>query len=218
MSEGLRGAASRRAATADCGAVRSFADALPSFCVFALENRCGHCKALAPNFAKAATALKGVAKVRHHPAGEKSPSRGESGVSDCAGWLNRSFFVFFDVCYSSLPLTAPPRRICARATAFRASRPSRFVDTTHTAPAHPETIASDGRRTPSEGCNRFVELDHAKLSESLTALFLLLSLSFHSVQVFRASGDIEKPAEYQGGRSDKDIIKVGSLTQRCLRC
>jgi protein disulfide-isomerase A1 len=30
---------------------------------------------------------------------------------------------------------------------------------------------------------------------------------FSALKVFRASGDIEKPAEYQGGRSDKDIIK-----------
>ena len=30
---------------------------------------------------------------------------------------------------------------------------------------------------------------------------------FPTLKVFRSSGDIDKPAEYQGGRSDKDIIK-----------
>ena len=30
---------------------------------------------------------------------------------------------------------------------------------------------------------------------------------FSALKVFRSSGDLEKPAEYQGGRTDKDIIK-----------
>jgi protein disulfide-isomerase A1 len=73
---------------------------------------CGHCKSLAPNFAKAATALKGVAKL---------------ASVDC-------------------------------------------------------TVEKDL-------CSRYGVQ------------------GFPTLKVFRASGDIEKPAEYQGGRTDKDIIK-----------